>query len=236
MKKRKEPSINNLIMHLDNVSKSYKKNDKIINVLKEINVDFYSNNFYAIKGHSGSGKSTLINILGLVDKFDSGIYELYGITATSYNDKTISKLRMKNIGFIFQGINLDPDLSAYENVMIPMLINKDIKPKERKKRVLELLTMVGLEKRISHFPNELSGGEQQRVGIARALANNPTIILADEPTGNLDETAEREIFVLLKAMAEDGKCIVVVSHSDYVNEYADKVYTIKDGKLVGDSL
>src|SRR5574344_2156697 len=99
MKKRKEPSINNLIMHLDNVSKSYKKNDKIINVLKEINVDFYSNNFYAIKGHSGSGKSTLINILGLVDKFDSGIYELYGITATSYNDKTISKLRMKKKSF-----------------------------------------------------------------------------------------------------------------------------------------
>lgn len=226
------------IMKLANISKTYTmkntKQIKTIKVLSDVSVDFYSNNFYAIKGHSGSGKSTLINILGLIDTFDSGEYDLYGTKAIDYNDAKISNLRMKNIGFVFQGIHLNPTLKAFENVMVPMLINKEINPKARKDKAIELLKSVGLEERADHFPKELSGGEQQRVAIARALANNPHIILADEPTGNLDEKTEKEIFNILKNLSQNGKCVIVVSHSDHVKEYADKIYTIKDGKLVGD--
>ncbi|MDD2208532.1 MAG: ABC transporter ATP-binding protein [Bacilli bacterium] len=222
------------VMKLENISKSYRPKNKIIEVLSDVNVDFYSNNFYAIRGHSGSGKSTLINILGLIDNYDSGKYHLYGTKAIDYNDKKLSNLRMKNIGFIFQGIHLNPTLKAFENVIVPMLINKAIDPKERKKRAIGLLESVGLAERIDHYPKELSGGEQQRVAIARALANNPSIILADEPTGNLDEKNEKEIFSLLKELSKNGRCVIVVSHSDYVKEYADKVYKILDGKLVGD--
>lgn len=159
---------------------------------------------------------------------------MYGAEAIKYDDVELSKLRMKNIGFIFQSFHLKPTLKAFENVMIPMLINKDIKPKDRKERAIELLKSVGLGERIDHFPNELSGGEQQRVAIARALANNPNIILADEPTGNLDEQNEKEIFRLLKALSKEGKCVIVVSHSEYVKQYADKTYKIEGGKLVGD--
>jgi ABC-type lipoprotein export system ATPase subunit len=120
--------------------------------------------------------------------------------------------------------------------MVPMLINKEINPKDRKNKAIELLKSVGLEERVDHFPKELSGGEQQRVAIARALANNPHIILADEPTGNLDEKTEKEIFTTLKDLSQNGKCVIVVSHSDHVKEYADKIYTIKDGELVGADL
>jgi ABC-type lipoprotein export system ATPase subunit len=222
------------VMKLKNINKSYRLKNKTIEVLSNVNVDFYSNNFYAIRGHSGSGKSTLINILGLIDTFDSGEYDLYGTKAIDYSDVKLSNLRMKNIGFIFQGIHLSPTLKAFENVIIPMLINKDIDPKERKKKAIELLESVGLEERIDHYPKELSGGEQQRVAIARALANNPHIILADEPTGNLDEKNERDIFTNLKQLSKSGKCVIVVSHSDHVKEYADKVYEIIDGRLVGD--
>ena len=141
---------------------------------------------------------------------------------------------MKNIGFVFQGMNLDPSLTAYENVMVPMFINKEISPKVRKEKAIELLKKVGLGDRINHFPKQLSGGEQQRVAIARALANNPNIILADEPTGNLDEKTENEIFMLLKEISKNGKCIIVVSHSNDVKKYADKVMYIKSGSIVGD--
>lgn len=222
------------IMRLENISKTYKAKNKIVKALADVNVEFYSNNFYAIMGHSGSGKSTLINILGLIDTFDNGKYDLYGTEAIKYNDVELSKLRMKNIGFIFQGFHLNPTLKAFENVMVPMLINNDIDPKDRKDRAIKLLQSVGLGERIDHFPKELSGGEQQRVAIARALANNPNIILADEPTGNLDEKNEKEIFKLLKELSRNGKCVIAVSHSDYVKNYADKLYKIVDGKLVGD--
>lgn len=222
------------IIKLDHVSKSYKSKNRIVKVLSDISVDFHSHKFYAIMGHSGSGKSTLVNILGLIDSFDIGKYELYGTNVSNFKDIELSNLRMKNIGFIFQGFHLNPTLKAYENVIVPMLINKDINPKERKKRAIELLTSVGLKERVDHFPNELSGGEQQRVAIARALANNPKIILADEPTGNLDEKHEQEIFHQLKELSNIGKCVIVVSHSNEVKKYADRVFKIVDGTLVGD--
>lgn len=222
------------VMNLENINKTYKTKSKEVKVLQNLSIEFFSHNFYAIMGHSGSGKSTLINILGLIDTFDNGSYELYGLKSKEYKDIELSKLRMEHIGFIFQGFHLKPTLKAYENVMIPMLINKNIPKAKRKDKATELLGKVGLIDRLEHFPKELSGGEQQRVAIARALANNPTIILADEPTGNLDEKTEQEIFKLLKDLSREGKCVIVVSHSEYVKEYADKVYKLKNGKLVGD--
>lgn len=238
MGKENNSKIEQRIMKLANISKTYiiknKKQTKTIKVLTDVSVDFYSSNFYAIMGHSGSGKSTLINILGLIDTFDNGKYDLYGTDVNEFNDVKLSKLRMKNLGFVFQGFNLSQTLKAYENVIVPMLINKDINPKDRKTKAIELLESVGLGERIDHFPSELSGGEQQRVAIARALANNPSIILADEPTGNLDEKNEKEIFSNLKKLSQSGKCVIVVSHSTHVKEHADKVYKIVDGKLIGD--
>ena len=224
---------NELLIKLENISKEYKTNTKVIKVLNDVNAKFYSGKFYAIMGHSGSGKSTLVNILALIDNFDSGAYYLYNLNIKDFNDEKLSNLRMNNIGFIFQEINLIPTLKAYENVMIPMLINKKIKANERKELALKLLKEVGLEDRIDHFPRELSGGEQQRVAIARALANDPNIIIADEPTGNLDEKTESEIFELLKKLSVKGRCIIMVSHSEYVKKYADEVLKIENGKLVG---
>lgn len=232
MENNQEKSVN--IMKLENIVKSYKSRGKNIKVLSDISIDFNSNTFYAIMGNSGSGKSTLINILGLLDNFDNGKYELYGRVAKDFSDKQLSSLRMKNIGFVFQSYNLNPNLKAFENVIVPMLINKDIKPKERLKMAMSLLEKVGLKERYNHFPKELSGGEQQRVAIARALANNPQIILADEPTGNIDEKAEIEIFKLLKELSKSGKCVIVASHSNKVKKYADKVLKLKDSKLIGE--
>lgn len=222
------------LIKLENVSKMYKQKNRNIEVLSDVNINFNSNTFYTIMGHSGSGKTTLINILGLIDNSDSGTYEIYGTNTTNFNDNELSNLRMKNIGFIFQGFHLNPNLKAFENVMVPMLINKEINSKDRKEKAIGLLESVGLKERIDHFPNELSGGEQQRVAIARALANDPHVILADEPSGNLDEKAEADIFKQLKELSQNGKCVIVVSHSNEVKKYADKIYKIIDGKIVGD--
>lgn len=222
------------ILKINNCSKTYKTKTKNIEVLKNINAKFNKNKFYLIIGHSGSGKTTLINILGLLDKFDGGKYTLYGNDILNLNDTQISDLRMNKIGFIFQNFCLNPNLTALENVMVPMLINKKIIPKNRKDKAMELLKSVKLEKRITHFPKELSGGEQQRVAIARALANDPNIILADEPTGNLDEENEKIILSMLKELSQKGKCVIVVSHSLEAKKYADKIYKLNNGNLIGD--
>ena len=191
--------------------------------------------FYLIIGHSGNGKSTLINILGLIDSKFDGNYTIYGQEVSTLGDKELAKIRMQHIGFIFQDFYLDPYLKAIENVLVPMYINKDISKESRKSRAMELLDKVGLKDRINHFPRELSGGEQQRVAIARALANDPDIILADEPTGNLDSTNEKMVFEQLKKLSKEGKCVIVVSHSDLAKKYADYVYTIENNSLVGES-
>ena len=222
------------ILKINNCSKTYKTKTKNIEVLKNINAKFNKNKFYLIIGHSGSGKTTLINILGLLDKFDGGKYTLYGNDILNLNDTQISDLRMNKIGFIFQNFCLNANLTALDNVMVPMLINKKIIPKNRKDKAMELLKSVKLENRITHFPKELSGGEQQRVAIARALANDPNIILADEPTGNLDEENEKIILSLLKELSQKGKCVIVVSHSLEAKKYADKIYKLNNGNLIGD--
>ena len=225
MKKKKS------LITLKNVTKNYISRHRNILVLDDVSVEFLSGTFYLIIGHSGNGKSTLINILGLIDSKFDGNYTIYGQNVSTLNDKKLSEIRMQHIGFIFQDFYLDPYLKAIENVIVPMYINKSIAKENRKSKAIELLDRVGLKERIHHFPRELSGGEQQRVAIARALANDPDIILADEPTGNLDSTNEKMVFEQLKKLSKDGKCVIVVSHSDLAKKYADVVYEIDNHKL-----
>ena len=219
------------IITIKDITKTYKNKKRDVEVLKKIDLTFSLGKFYAIMGPSGSGKSTLFNILGLVDTPSSGTYKINGIDTTKLTDKSSSIIRMNNIGFVFQDFNLDPYLNALENVMMPLYLNKKIKKEDREKISKDILTKLNLENRLEHFPNELSGGEAQRVAIARALVNNPNIILADEPTGNLDEELETEIFKILKSLTKENKCVIVVSHSSKIKEYADVVYTLKDGKI-----
>lgn len=219
------------IITIEDITKTYKTKKRDVEVLKNIDLTFSLGKFYAIMGPSGSGKSTLFNILGLVDTPSSGAYKINGIDTTKLTDKSSSIIRMNNIGFVFQDFNLDPYLNALENVMMPLYLNKKIKKEDREKISKDILTKLNLENRLEHFPNELSGGEAQRVAIARALVNNPNIILADEPTGNLDEELETEIFKILKSLTKENKCVIVVSHSSKIKEYADVVYTLKDGKI-----
>lgn len=219
------------IITIEDITKTYKTKKRDIEVLTGVNITFELGKFYAIMGPSGSGKSTLFNILGLVDTPSSGTYKINEVDTTKLTDKSSSIIRMNNIGFVFQDFNLDPYLNALENVMMPLYLNKKIKKEDREKISKDILTKLNLENRLEHFPNELSGGEAQRVAIARALVNNPNIILADEPTGNLDEELETEIFKILKSLTKENKCVIVVSHSSKIKEYADVVYTLKDGKI-----
>ena len=176
-----------IVISLKNISKDYILKKEVIHALNDVSVVFESGKFYAIMGHSGSGKSTLVSIIGLLESITKGNYEINGIDITKFNSDELADIRRDKIGFVFQEFYLDDYLKAYENVMFPMLINKNITKEERKTKAINLLEMVGMEKRIDHYPKELSGGEKQRVAIARSLANNPQIIIADEPTGDLDE-------------------------------------------------
>ena len=189
------------MLKLDKISKSYSidKNDKI-SLLNDISLDINNSKFYGIVGHSGSGKSTLLNIIGLIDDFDSGEYFIDDRLVNCLGEDEKSSIRMKKFGFVFQSFYLNNRLTALENVMIPMYINKEISKLERKKIAINLLKKFGLGNRINHRPNQLSGGEQQRVAIARALANNPEVILADEPTGNLDKKNEEMVFNYFKKL------------------------------------
>ena len=202
-----------VIISLKDVNKKYDSNF----ILKNVNLDIEDSKIYVIKGESGVGKSTLLNILGLLDKPTSGNIEINGKIVNNLKDDELSEIRMNTLGFVFQSFYLNNNLKAYENVEVAMYINKKFSKKE-------------IDKKMS-FPNELSGGEQQRVAIARALANEAKCILADEPTGNLDKNNEKIVLDCFKNLANDGRTIVIVTHSDSVLEYADKVYCIKNGIL-----
>lgn len=218
---------------INNLTKNYKKNNKEIKVLKKINKKFLYGKFYLVVGHSGSGKSTLLRILGLIDNPTEGQVFISDKDVNEFSNKELATLRNKEIGFIFQEFLLDKYLTAKENISIPMLINKTdfIDKKSINNRCNDLLKEIGLSDRGKHFPKELSGGEQQRVSIARALANDPQIILADEPTGNLDKENEEYIFNKLKEMSREGKCIIMVSHSKDAKKYADEIIELKEGVL-----
>lgn len=220
------------MLELKNVVKEYVvKNEKVM-ALNDVSYTFEMNNFYGIMGHSGSGKTTLISILGLLESFDSGTYLINGEEVKDFDNNKISKIRRDYVGFVFQDFYLDEYLNVYENVMLPLITHKELSKETKNEMVIEALTKVGTVDRKNHFPSQLSGGEKQRVAIARALINNPKIILADEPTGNLDEDNEKMIFQILKDLSKEGKCVIVVSHSNEVKSYADKIIKIANGKLV----
>lgn len=217
---------------ISGISKKYSNN---ISVLYELSYCFVKNKFYAITGPSGSGKTTLLQILGTILEATSGEIKINGEPVDNMNDEQKSHLRRDQIGFVFQDFMLNPYLKAYENVMLPMLIKKDLKLPQMKSKAIDILANLGLAARAEHFPHQLSGGEQQRVAIARALANEPDIILADEPTGNLDEDNEAAVFSLLKNIAADNKCVITVSHNDSIKNYADMILSLVNGRLMESS-
>lgn len=209
-----------IIVDVKKVVKIYKNDVKVLN---NVSYEFEKGKFYAIMGRSGAGKSTLLNIIGTIDNATEGEIYINGNNINGLTEKEKAKLRMKNLGFVFQGFYLNPYLNALENVIVPMRINPEISKKERKKRAENLLERFGVKELADSLPSQMSGGEQQRVCIARALANNPDIILADEPTGNLDEENEKIVFSNLKTLAEQGHTVIVVSHNEGVKEYADEI-------------
>ena len=216
-------------IELKNVSKLYNKDVCALN-----NVSFAVNQgeFVAVMGQSGSGKSTLLQIAGLLDSCTSGEVLINGENVSELDKNKLADIRMKTLGFVFQSFHLNSHLKVYENIMVPMLINNQFKNRaEMKKRAEELVETVGLSHRIDHYPSELSGGEQQRAAIARAMANDPDFILADEPTGNLDSKNEIMIFEELKKLSDSGKGVLVVSHNEAVMDFADRICIMKDGVL-----
>lgn len=220
-----------MIITVDNVNKAYKNGSLELQVLKNISFKVDKGEFLAIMGSSGSGKSTMMNILGCLDNQYEGKYILDGIDISKSTENELSEIRNKKIGFIFQSFNLLPRLTALENVELP-LIYSSVPKEERHKRANELLEMVGLKERTHHRPNELSGGQRQRVAIARALVNNPSIILADEPTGNLDSKSEAEIIEILQKLNKMGKTIVIVTHEPNIGEIAQRKIVFKDGEII----
>ena len=207
-------------INVKNLNKTY---DGKTMILEDFSFTFESGKFYAIMGRSGAGKSTLLNIIGTIDSATDGEVLVMGKNVTGLKEKEKAELRMKNIGFVFQGFYLNPYLNGEENVIVPMRINREIPSTDRKQIAEKLMADFGVENLKSSLPSQMSGGEQQRVCIARALANNPDIILADEPTGNLDEENEKIVFSYLKKLAEQGHTVIAVSHNEAVKDYADEI-------------
>ncbi len=221
------------IIQLSNIAKAYKIGTEVIHALRSITLTIYKNEFVALMGPSGSGKSTLMNVLGCLDSPTGGEYILNGISVAQMLDTKLAEVRNKEIGFVFQSFNLLPRSSSLENVMLPM-IYAGYNKADRLKRGKEVLEQVGLGDRIMHKPNELSGGQRQRVAIARALVNHPAIILADEPTGNLDSKTSIEIMGLLEEIHKNGNTIILVTHEEDIAQHAHRIVRLKDGMIERD--
>lgn len=219
---------------LENLRKTYSLGGEDVHALDGISLTVEDHEFVAIVGASGSGKSTLMNMIGCLDVPDEGTYTIDGEDVFSMTEKQLAVLRNRKIGFIFQQFNLLPKMTAWENVELP-LIYQGLPAAERKKRVEEELTRVGLEGRMHHRPNQLSGGQQQRVAVARALATHPSLLLADEPTGNLDSKSTADIMNLLKELHRNGNTIILITHDDEVAQQAERQVRIMDGKIIADS-
>ena len=218
------------MIELKNVSKIYEIGEETVYALQRANMEIRKGEFVSIIGPSGSGKSTMMNIIGCLDTADEGEYILDGISIKKYSEQELAKIRNKKIGFIFQNFNLLSKLTAEENVELPLIYQK-IPAAERKARVKEALERVELSHRMRHKPTELSGGQQQRVAIARALVTNPTLFLADEPTGNLDSRTGEEIMTLFHQLHNAGNTIVLITHDNHVADEADRKIHIKDGNV-----
>lgn len=221
------------VIRLVDIVKSYIMGDSVVHTLDHVNVQIGEGEFTSIMGPSGSGKSTMMNILGCLDRPTSGHYFLRGRDIAGYNDDELAHTRNAEIGFVFQNFNLLPKLTAQVNVALP-LVYAGINEEERMMRAARALESVGLGNRLDHKPNEMSGGQRQRVAIARALVNNPAIIMADEPTGNLDTKSSYEIMDIFKAMNDEGKTIVMVTHEPDIAQQTKRILVMRDGKLVSD--
>ncbi len=216
---------------LDKVSKTYGKDDLVVKALDNINLEIYKGDYLAVMGASGSGKSTAMNIIGCLDRPSNGVYKLNNIPVDNLSDDELAELRNQKLGFVFQQFHLLSDATALENVLLPM-IYAGVNPKQREERAKHALNKVGLSGRINNRPNQLSGGQQQRVAIARAIINNPSLLLADEPTGALDSKTTEDVLDLFDTLHKSGITIVLVTHEDEVASRAKKIAKFKDGKIV----
>ncbi|WP_320112861.1 ABC transporter ATP-binding protein [Draconibacterium orientale] len=221
------------IIHVENIVKTYKVGTQEVRALRSVSIDIYKGEYVAIMGASGSGKSTLMNIIGCLDTPTSGKYVLNGKDVSSLSDDRLAEIRNSEIGFVFQVFNLLPRNSALENVMLP-LVYAGKRKAERKKMAEATLVDVGLQDRMEHKPNELSGGQRQRVAIARALVNKPALLLADEPTGNLDSKISEEIMKLFADIHRKGNTLVMVTHEEDIAEHAHRIIRLKDGEVESD--
>lgn len=221
------------IIKLANIAKAYKIGTEIIHALRSVSLEIFKNEYVALMGPSGSGKSTLMNVLGCLDTPSGGEYILNGVSVAKMLDNELAEVRNKEIGFVFQSFNLLPRSTALENVMLP-LVYAGYSKSDRLKRAKEVLEQVGLGERMMHKPNELSGGQRQRVAIARALVNHPAIILADEPTGNLDSKTSIEIMGLLQEIHKNGNTIILVTHEEDIAQHAHRIVRLKDGLVERD--
>ncbi len=222
------------MLRLENIYKQYNQGELSVTALNNINLTVNEGEFVSIMGSSGSGKSTMMNILGCLDSPTEGLYLLEGEDVSKYNDSKLAEVRNKKIGFVFQSFNLLPKMTAIENVELPMVYS-NVPIKIRHEKAKAALEKVGLEKRIHHKPNELSGGQRQIVAIARALVNNPAIIMADEPTGNLDSKSTFEIMEIFQRLNDEGTTIVMVTHEPDVATYTKRIVTFKDGNIINDA-
>jgi putative ABC transport system ATP-binding protein len=222
-----------MIIQIENLNKIYDTGAVQVHALKDINLQINAKEYVAIMGASGSGKSTLMNILGCLDRLTSGKYILDGEDVSSLNDNQLAVIRNQKIGFVFQAFNLLPRLSALDNVELPMMY-AGVSASERRKRAKIALEKVGLGDRLHHKPNELSGGQKQRVAIARALVNNPAILLADEPTGNLDSKSSEEIMGIFESLNNEGVTIVMVTHEADIAQHTKRAVVFKDGQIISD--
>ena len=221
------------LIHIENMKKIYNPGENEVRALDGIDLDIEKGDLVAIVGHSGSGKSTLMNMLGCLDTPTSGKYVLDGQDVASMTDNQLADVRNKEIGFIFQGFNLISNLDAVGNVELP-LVYRGVSKNERKQLAMEALKSVGLEDRMKHKPNEMSGGQQQRVAVARAVAERPPIILADEPTGNLDTKSTQEIMEILKELHRSGRTVIIITHDEEIASQAHRVIRILDGRIEED--
>jgi putative ABC transport system ATP-binding protein len=223
------------VINIKNISKTYIMGTEAVHALHDVSLQIERGEYVAIMGPSGSGKSTLMNILGCLDTPSTGLYEFNGVNVSEMNDNELAKIRNKEIGFVFQTFNLIPRSDALHNVELP-LIYGGINAHERKRLAAESLEHVNLGDRMHHRPNELSGGQRQRVAIARALVTKPSIILADEPTGNLDTKTGEEIMALLEELHHNGNTIILVTHEEYIAEHANRIIRIRDGMVERDQM
>lgn len=221
------------LIEVKNLEKIYQNEDIITPALRGVTFNIEKGEFISIMGHSGSGKSTLLQMLGFLDRHTSGEYRFEGKTIDDYSKQEIARVRNEKMGFVFQAFNLLPKSSVMENVMLPLLYSNTPENIWRK-RALEAIESVGLSHRKDHLPSQLSGGEKQRTAIARALINEPEVIFADEPTGNLDSKTGEQVMGLISSLQEKGRTIILITHEIYIADYAERVINIRDGKIISD--